>query len=144
MDKKSIICLVVSVVAFALCAAALGTPTLSLTFMGQSASLNIGDKLEGTDELVSLIGALWTFNILLLIGLFVGWVLHFVSKTACQVMGIINLVFAIILFCLACAVIAKINDKGFSVGPAAPLMLVASLLVIAKQLMTNSIIHGMF
>jgi hypothetical protein len=140
MDKKSIICLVVSIVAFVLGSVALGVPVI--TFNGLSVS--IGDKLNGDEDLVSLLGALWAFNILLLVGLFVGWVLHFVSKTACQVVGIINLIFAIIVFSLASAVMAKINQKGYTVGPSAPLMLVASLLVIVKQLMTNSLITGMF
>jgi hypothetical protein len=140
MDKKSIICLVVSIVAFVLGSVALGVPVV--TFNGLP--IGIGDKIDGAADLVSLLGALWAFNILLLVGLFVGWVLHFVSKTACQVVGIINLIFAIIVFSLASAVMAKINDIGLTVGPSAPLMLVASLLVIAKQLMTNSLITGMF
>jgi hypothetical protein len=140
MDKKSIICLVVSVVAFVLGVVALTVP--ALTFNGLSVS--IGDKLQGSDDLVSLLSALWAFTILLLIGLVVGWVLHFFSKTACQVMGLINLLFAIITFALSSAVIAKINNKGFTVGPSAPIILVASLIVIVKQIMTNSLINGMF
>ena len=140
MDKKSIICLVVSVVAFALGSTALGVPVLTV----DGVSVSIGDKLDGSQDTTSLLGALWAFTILLLIGLVVGWGLHFYSKTACQVMGVINLVFAIIAFSLACAVIAKINNAGLNVGPSAPLILVASFLVIAKQLMTNSLITGMF
>ena len=140
MDKKAIICLVVSIVAFVLGSVALGFPVLT----ANGSSVSIGDKLNGDEDLVSLLGALWAFTILLLIGLVVGWALHFYSKTACQLMGVINLVFAIIAFSLACAVIAKINQKGYTVGPSAPLILVASLLVIAKQLMTNSLITGMF
>jgi hypothetical protein len=143
MDKKSIICLVVSIVAFVLGSVALGVPVVTVNGL----PVGIGGKIDGIDgaaDLVSLLGALWAFNILLLVGLFVGWVLHFVSKTACQVVGIINLIFAIIVFSLASAVMAKIKDIGLTVGPSAPLMLVASLLVIAKQLMTNSLITGMF
>lgn len=140
MNKKSIICLAVSVVAFVLGSVALGVPVLT----ANGSSVSIGDKLDGSQDTASLLGALWAFTILLLIGLVAGWALHFYSKTACQVMGVINLVFAIITFSLACAVIAKINQAGFTVGPSAPLILVASFLVIAKQLMTNSLITGMF